>query len=287
MPLCLIGALDLTAPLQAAVRVIGGGLSAAYLVQSAQAHEAAGFDFVRLCDTPDPTGRAADALVAAGHLAARTARLGFLVTYRPDRLDPVPAARAFASFDRLWQGRLALEPVPPAIPDSSGARRWAAEHADVLRRLWTGNAPLAMDGAFISLRNALCELRPWSRPHPPLFLDAAAGDEAALAADFAILPYQPPQRLLQRIDALDLEALRARRSIRHAVSLPVDAAPPAELARDLLSCYRLGVRTALLHGYDPLSGPAELARTLLPRLRAGAVAIDAELRGAGLMLPGM
>ncbi len=53
-----------------------------------------------------------------------------------------------------------------------------------------------------------------------------------------------------------------------------------QVAEALLRYYRLGVHSFLIRGFDPLADAAEYGRELIPRLRAGAAAIDAESRAA-------
>jgi alkanesulfonate monooxygenase len=49
---------------------------------------------------------------------------------------------------------------------------------------------------------------------------------------------------------------------------------PEQVAEAILKYYRLGVGSFLMRGFDPLNDVTEYGRELIPRLRAGALAID-------------
>src|SRR5437764_5791867 len=89
---------------RAAVHVIGGEIDLAWLRDFARAHERAGFDKVLV----GYTGTSAEGFVVAGHAAAHTEQLGYLIAHRPGFVAPTLAARKAASFDQVTGGRLAL-----------------------------------------------------------------------------------------------------------------------------------------------------------------------------------
>ena len=49
---------------------------------------------------------------------------------------------------------------------------------------------------------------------------------------------------------------------------------PEQVAEAILEYYRLGVDSFLIRGFDPLNDTAEFGRELIPRIKAGALAID-------------
>ena len=51
---------------------------------------------------------------------------------------------------------------------------------------------------------------------------------------------------------------------------------PEQVAESCLEYYKLGVEGILLRGFDPLNDALEFGRELIPRIREGAAAIDAE-----------
>ncbi len=55
---------------------------------------------------------------------------------------------------------------------------------------------------------------------------------------------------------------------------------PEQVAEAILKYYRLGVDSFLIRGFDPFNDTVEFGRELIPRIKAGAIAIDG-LRAAG------
>jgi len=51
---------------------------------------------------------------------------------------------------------------------------------------------------------------------------------------------------------------------------------PEQVAQAILRYYRLGVHSFLMRGFDPLNDAVEFGRELIPRIKAGAIAIDRE-----------
>jgi alkanesulfonate monooxygenase len=49
---------------------------------------------------------------------------------------------------------------------------------------------------------------------------------------------------------------------------------PEQVARALLEYYKLGVHSSLIRGFDPFNDAVDFGRELIPRLRAGAAALD-------------
>ncbi len=367
MPVRVIGMIGV-APSRddAAVHVITGGISAAYLTQFAQAHDAAGFDLVLV----GYTAQSAEGFAVAGHAAAQTERLGFLVAHRPGFVAPTLMARKIATFDHLWQGRLAVHIIAGVsdaeqmmdgdpLPKPERYRR-AAEYLDVMRRTWAATEPFDFDGDFYTVRGAISDVRPWTRPHPLLFFggsSAEALDMGAAHCDVYAMFGEPRAAVAARIADMQRRAAAHGRSLQFNLSfrpilgategeawdrarailtkveaavrhekptlytdesgrrllaaaaeaeihderlwMPIAAAyhgqgnttclvgTAEQVADSLLAYYRLGVTGFLLRGFDPLADTVEFGRELIPRLRAGAAAIDAASQGAGRMLPGM
>ena len=75
----------------------GPAIDPGYIQRFAQAHEAGGFDRILVAWG----STAPDALLVAGHAAAATQRIGFMVALRPGFVAPTLAARQFATFDQL------------------------------------------------------------------------------------------------------------------------------------------------------------------------------------------
>ncbi|MEQ8344102.1 MAG: LLM class flavin-dependent oxidoreductase [Sneathiellaceae bacterium] len=369
MPVRVIGMIGVAPSADdAAVHVITGGVSAAYLAQFAQAHDEAGFDLVLV----GYTAQSAEGFAVAGYAASRTERLGFLVAHRPGFVAPTLMARKIATFDHLWQGRLAVHIIAGVsdaeqmmdgdpLPKPERYRR-AAEYLSVMHRAWTATEPFDFDGDFYTLRGARSDVQPWTRPHPLLFFGGSSAEALAMGAahcDVFAMFGEPRAAVAARIADMDRRAARHRRAMQYNLSfrpilgategaawdrarriltriessirdgsggprlstdesgrrllaaaaeaeihderlwMPIAQAyqaqgnttclvgTPEQVADSLLAYYRLGVTGFLIRGFDPLPDTVDFGRELIPRLRAGAAAIDASRQAAGQMLPGM
>ena len=81
----------------ATLLVIEGEISPPFVVEFAQAHEAAGFDMALV----GYTSSSAEGFLVAMHAAARTERLSYLIAHRPGFVAPTLFARKVATFDQL------------------------------------------------------------------------------------------------------------------------------------------------------------------------------------------
>lgn len=102
MPARIIGMIGVSPPQQELV--IEGEISPPFILEFAQAHEAAGFDMVLV----GYSSSSAEGFLVAMHAAARTARMSYLIAHRPGFIAPTLFARKVATFDQLTGGRLAL-----------------------------------------------------------------------------------------------------------------------------------------------------------------------------------
>ena len=167
----------------------GPAIDPGYLVASAQAHEAhapegGGFDRVLI----GWYSNGPDGLQIATHAAAHTKQVGFLVAHRPGFQAPTNAARAFATLDQLSGGRAAIHVISGG-DDVDQARdgdwlgkddRYARtdEYVDVLKRVWTADAPVDHDGAYYRIKGASPDVRTVQRPRIPVYFGGAS--EAAI-----------------------------------------------------------------------------------------------------------
>ena len=49
---------------------------------------------------------------------------------------------------------------------------------------------------------------------------------------------------------------------------------PEQVASAILAYYRLGISSFLIRGFDPVADTTDFGRELIPRIKAGALAID-------------
>ena len=137
-----------------------------YVRRFAQAHEEAGFDRVLI----GYHSWDADGFAVAGHAAAHTERLGFLLAHRPGFVAPTLAARKLATVDQLTGGRLGVHVISGAsdteqrrdgdYSDKSARYRRADEYLDVVRRIWQAEEPIDHEGEFYRFAGSHSEVKP-------------------------------------------------------------------------------------------------------------------------------
>ena len=85
MPARIIGMIGVTPPKQeATLLVIEGEISPAFVVEFAQAHEAAGFDMALV----GYSSSSAEGFLVALHAASRTEQMSYLIAHRPGFVAP-------------------------------------------------------------------------------------------------------------------------------------------------------------------------------------------------------
>lgn len=163
----------------------GPAIDPGYLVASAQAHEAhadqgGGFDRVLI----GWHSNGPDGLQLAAHAAAHTRQVGFLVAHRPGFQAPTNAARAFATLDQLSGGRAAIHVISGG-DDQDQARDgdWLGkderydrtnEYVDILKRVWTAEAPVDFEGAYYRIQGASPAVQTVQRPRIPVYFGGAS-----------------------------------------------------------------------------------------------------------------
>ena len=209
MPVRVIAMIGVEPPKGTTLHVIGGGVSAPFLKEFAQAHEAAGFDMVLV----GYYSSSAEGFNVASYAAAHTRTLSFLIAHRPGIVSPTLAARAAATFDHLSGGRLALHiiaGVSDQEQESEGdflkkdARyERAAEYLGVVRRMWTLDKPFDHEGPYYQFRGAWSAVKPLQKPYPPIFFGGSSPGALSMGAehcDVFALYGEPLKETAERID---------------------------------------------------------------------------------------
>ncbi len=180
MPVKVIGMIGVAPPQGTALHVIAGGISPRFLCEFAQAHEAAGFDYVLV----GYYASSAEGFNVANFAACHTTRLSYLIAHRPGVTAPTLAARAAATLDQLSGGRIALH-IIVGNSDADQQREGdfspkeeryvrATEYLEVMRKVWTSSTPFDFDGNFYRFRDVFSEAKPLQEPYPPLFFGGSS-----------------------------------------------------------------------------------------------------------------
>jgi len=161
-------------------------LDRGYLRDFALAHEQGGFDRVLVGYYSD----APEGMLVGGFIAEQTERLGLLIAHRPGFVAPTLAARAFATLDQLSNGRVAIHVISGG--DDADQRRdgdyldkdaryaRTDEYVEILKAIWTGDAPVSHEGAHYRFEAASPAVRSVRRPRIPIYFGGAS--EAAVRA---------------------------------------------------------------------------------------------------------
>lgn len=235
MPVRVIGMIGVTAPKQdASLHVIEGAISAPFLVEFAEAHEAAGYDTVLV----GYTSSSAEGFLVAMHAAARTERLSYLVAHRPGFVAPTFFARKCATFDQLTGGRLALHIITgktDAEQEGDGdftpkAERYqrAQEYLHLVKRTWTTDKPFDFEGRFYRVRGAHSDVRPLQQPHPLIMFGGASDGALEMGAaecDVFAIYAEPRATTATRIAEFRARAAKHARRVGFNMSVrPIIAA---------------------------------------------------------------
>lgn len=210
--------------------------------------DAAGIDFmlpiarwIGYGGETDFHGEVLETVTWATALLACTKHITVFVTCHTAANHPVVAAKQLATIAQMSADRVGLnivagwnkpeyEALGLTLPDDHETRyAYAQEWFDIVRRLWTDEAPMDWDGRFFHLRHS------YGRPRPaamPPILNAAGSaqgrDFAVRNANFLFTPAIDLSRSREEIDALKGAARKVGRSVdvltfSHVVCRPSEA----------------------------------------------------------------
>ncbi|NBC35354.1 LLM class flavin-dependent oxidoreductase [Novosphingobium sp. FSY-8] len=138
----------------------------AAITASAQAQEAAGYDRVLIANA----SLMPDSHTIATHVLANTTRLRVLLAHRPGFIAPTMAARMLATVHQLSAGRMSVHIIAgPSDKEleadgdfTTKPQRYARalEYVQIMRRIWTADAPVDHDGAFYRHAQAFAPIKP-------------------------------------------------------------------------------------------------------------------------------
>jgi len=211
----------------AAVSIIGGHVDPAYVRRFARAHEDGGFDRVLVgYGSSGPDGWSVTA-----YAASVTERLGYLLAHRPGFVAPTLAARKAATLDHFISGRLALHIITGGSDaeqqrdgdwlDHDARYRRTDEYLEIVRRVWTSDAPFDHEGEFYQIKGAFSEVKPLQQPYVPLYFGGASGpavDVGAKHSDCYALWGEPLADVKERIAEVRAAASRYGRNVTFSVS---------------------------------------------------------------------
>ncbi len=209
----------------------GAALDQNHVVRTAQAHEAAGFDRVLVAHhSSNPDG-----ILLAAYAATQTSTLQFMIANRPGFIAPTYAARLFATFDQLTNGRAGIHIITGGndaeqrqdgdFLDHAARYQRTDEWLEIVRRTWTSETPFDFNGKHFQVEKAFSNIKPVQRPHLPIYFGGASDiaiEVAGRHADVYALwgePVDDVRAMIARVRASVAAAGRDPASIRFSLSL--------------------------------------------------------------------
>jgi alkanesulfonate monooxygenase len=213
-----------------------------YLLQVAKAAEISGFDGALIPSFPDSE----DPWVIAASIARHTKTLRFMIAYQPMWFDPLQAAKASASLQRLSGGRLLFNIITGG--GGPGQLWWGdriahddrytrtTEFLDVLKGVWDGR-PFSYQGKFFQFEDAVLPAPLAGQRFPELYF--VGSSDAALAAqgkhaDFDLSHLEPEANLVRKFDRVRELASKDGRTVKPAVRFNIIARRTPEEAWDVV-----------------------------------------------------
>lgn len=209
-----------------------------HLLEIARAAEIAGFDGALIPSFPHTD----DPWVIASAIARYTKTFRFMVAFQPPWINPVYAAKAAASLQRLSGGRLLFNIITggggPAqlwwgdrIAHDDRYRR-TTEFLDVFEGVWNGG-PFSYEGKFYNVHEAGLPAPLAGQVRPELYF--AGSSDAALAAqakhaDFNLTHMEPLEKLKVKFGRVQELASKDGRDVKPAIRLNVLARATEEEA---------------------------------------------------------
>lgn len=209
-----------------------------HLLEIARAAEIGGFDGALIPSFPHTD----DPWVIASSIARYTKTFRFMVAFQPPWINPVYAAKASASLQRLSGGRLLFN----IITGGGGpAQLWwgdriahddryqrTTEFLDVFEGVWNGG-PFSYEGKFYKVRDAGLPAPLAGQVRPELYF--AGSSDAALAAqakhaDFNLTHMEPLEKLRVKFARVQELASKDGRDVKPAIRLNVLARKTEEEA---------------------------------------------------------
>ncbi|MBL8628228.1 MAG: LLM class flavin-dependent oxidoreductase [Rhodospirillaceae bacterium] len=209
-----------------------------------------------------------DSIPFAAYIAGITERVGFMIAHRPGFVQPTMAARMLATIDNLSRGRAAVHIITGANNkemEADGdfltkAVRYdrSAEYVDVMRRVWTSDAPFDHEGQFFKFNRAFSALKPVQKGGLPVFWGGSSPESvqhAGRCADVYAMGIETLDKTRALIESVRAAGQQHNRTLEYCLSARLIIADTEEAAwqkaRDILDGVMNNLEQLNQHAIDP------------------------------------
>ncbi|TDT98132.1 alkanesulfonate monooxygenase SsuD/methylene tetrahydromethanopterin reductase-like flavin-dependent oxidoreductase (luciferase family) [Streptomyces sp. 846.5] len=289
----------------------GASFDKEYTLRLARAHEDHGWDRVLFAYGSG----SAEPGTAAAYIAANTDRLQILLAHRPNVSYPTFAAKEFATLDRISDGRLTVHFITGGndheqqregdflTKDQRYAR--TREYIEIVKWAWTEHEPFDHEGEYYRFNDFASDVFPvqrpafrpiiapteelaWEKAHRTVATIKARREAGAWSQPGVDAPQNTGS---QRLIAIAEQGERYDRALWTPTAAATGGAgnsnalvgTPETVAEALLDYYDLGVDILSARGYDLLGDAIDFGRHVIPLVREGVAARDAERARAAVV----
>ncbi len=222
-----------------------------------------------------PLGMAASPGIYLSAVAQRTRRLRFgPLVYTLPLYHPLRLAEEICMLDQLSGGRLdvgvgrGISPIEASLygerPDVEASREAHRETLEIVKRALTSDT-VSYQGKYRSANGVQMQLKPFQRPHPPLWMGVASAESAETAAQggYSFIA-SAPASAIATFNRRYLEAWETRHpgrapDTKRGIAIFVVVAETDQEAQDIAArAYRVWYRNFnylyRLHGRSPVKG---------------------------------
>lgn len=198
------------------IHPVEGVLDTKFICDYAVAHEEAGFDRILI----GQTATWPDGLCIASHVASVTHKLKFMIAHRPGFIAPTMAARMFATIDQLSGGRVGVHIITGAsdiemhcdgdFHTKEQRYRRSREYVDVLRQIWSSDAPSDFRGDWYRFNRGYSAIKP-QQTNIPIYWGGGSDLAIELGAECADVYAIGPGTLAQTASIIERYKTKAAR----------------------------------------------------------------------------
>jgi len=169
----------------------GPVVDTAYIEALSKAHEEGGFDRALIASH----STSPDSILIASYAGFAAKGLGLMIAHRPGFTTPTVAARQFATLDQLTCGRVAIHVITGgddaelaqdgSFIDKDSRYDRTDEYLDVMRKVWTSEAPFDHLGPHYRFDGAFSAVKAKQAPHIPIYFGGSSDAAIAVAGKHA------------------------------------------------------------------------------------------------------